>query len=222
MKKLKTLDVSHCGRLKNLPAGVEVTGLEGSHRLSNLPAGQCPKISGVDGIEDSSTLMSPNASQLDGSLDLSDPKILQRMDAAASCSNSVEIQDPGGSKSSQVSDILKCTSAGRLLDFSSFKYLRSLSLRSCNSVTEIQGLDGSESLTSLTIDDCSSLRSVDLSNIKNLRDFLFGGCKNLVEIRGLEGLGPMRGLHFSRCPFLRLSPDLLRLNAGVTWAGVYW
>ncbi|XP_056162431.1 disease resistance protein RUN1-like [Syzygium oleosum] len=177
---LSQLNIINCGKLKaftnlsnlkhlsmilyNCFDLAKVTGLEGSHCLSNLPAGQCPKISRVDGIEDSSTLMSPNASQLNVSLDLSDSKILQRMDAGASCANSVEIQDPGGSKSSQVSDILKCTSARRLLDFSSFKYLSSLTVLSCNSVTEIQGLDGSESLTFLCFGCCSSLRSVDLSN----------------------------------------------------------
>ncbi|XP_056162439.1 protein SUPPRESSOR OF npr1-1, CONSTITUTIVE 1-like [Syzygium oleosum] len=145
LKHLPYLELHNCFDL------AEVTGLEGSHCLSNLPAGQCPKISQVDGIEDSSTLMSPKASQLDGSLDLSDSKILQRMDAGASCANSVEIQDLDGSKSSQVSDILKCTSAGQLQDFSSFKYLSSLSVYGCNSVTEIQGPDGSESLTYLML-----------------------------------------------------------------------
>ncbi|XP_056162379.1 disease resistance protein RUN1-like isoform X1 [Syzygium oleosum] len=210
LKHLSKLFLQYCFHL------AEVTGLEGSHCLSNLPARQCPKISGVDGIEDSSKLMSPNASLLDGSLDLSDSKILQRMDAAASCANSAEIQDPGGSKSSQVSDILKCTSAGRLLDFSSFKYLRSLYVWNCYSVTEIQGLDGSESLKYLDIRRCSSLRSVDLSNIKNLRRFYSWNCVNLVEIRGLEGLGPLQIFSISGCPSLRQSPDLLRLNAVVT------
>ncbi|XP_056162045.1 disease resistance protein RPV1-like isoform X1 [Syzygium oleosum] len=225
---LSQLNIAGCGKLKaftnlaNLKHSsmilyncfdlTEITSLEGSHCLSNLPTRQFPKISRVDGIEDSSTLMSPNASQFDGSLDLSDSKILQRMDAASSCANSTEIQDLGGSKSSQVSDILKCTSAGRLLDFSSFKYVRSLSVWICNSVTEIQGPDGSESLTFFSISWCSSLRSVDLSNIKNLQDFYLYDCENLVEIRGLEGLGPLRSFEISGCPSLRQSPDLLRLR----------
>ncbi|KAI6681496.1 hypothetical protein NL676_035377 [Syzygium grande] len=210
LTRLKELALCNCPWLE------QVTGVEGSHRLSNLPAGQCPKISRVDGIEDSSTSMSPNASQLDGSLDLSDSKILQRMDAGASCANSIKIQDPGGSKSSQVSDILKCTSAGRLLDFSSFKYLRGLSVWGCNSVTEIQGLDGSESLTYLSIGECSSLRSVDLSNLKNLRHFSCRDCESLVEIRGLEGLGPVGVFSIDGCPSLRQSPELLRLTSLAT------
>ncbi|XP_056162382.1 disease resistance protein RUN1-like [Syzygium oleosum] len=205
LKHLSKLSLDKCFDL------VEVIGVEGSHCLSNLPAGQCPKISRVDGIEDSSKLMSPKASQLDGLLDLSDSKILQRMDAAASCTNSVEIQDLGESKSSQVSDILKCTSAEQLLDFSSFKYLRSLFVCCCNSVTEIQGLDGSESLIDLKIIYCRSLKSVDLSNLKNLRHFYSGGSENLVEIRGLEGLGPVGVFEISGSPSLRQSPDLLRL-----------
>ncbi|XP_056162381.1 disease resistance protein RPV1-like [Syzygium oleosum] len=193
----------------------EVTGVEGSHCLSNLPAGQCPKISRIDGIEDSSKLMSPNASQLDELLDHSNSKILQGTDPAISCVNSVEIQGLGRSKSSQVSDIFKCTSAERSLDFSSFKYLRTLRVWNC-SVTEIQGLDGSESLIDLNIINCRSLKSVDLSNLKNLRHFYSGSCKNLVEIRGLEGLGPLRVFRISGSPSLRQSPDLLRLTSLAT------
>ncbi|XP_056162438.1 disease resistance protein RPV1-like [Syzygium oleosum] len=210
LKHLSNLSLYGCFDLS------EITSLEGSHCLSNLSTRQCPKISGVDGIEDSSKLMSPKASRLDGLLDLSNSKILQRIDAAASCANSTEIQNLGGSKSSQVSDILKCTSAGRLLDFSSFKYLSRLYVWRCNSITELQGLDGSESLTFFSIGECSSLRSVDLSNRKNLQDFISIRCENLVEIRGLEGLGPSLVFDIYGCPSLRESPDLLRLKALAT------
>ncbi|XP_039166507.1 disease resistance protein RUN1-like [Eucalyptus grandis] len=190
-KHLSYLRLEHCFDL------VEVTGLEVSYCLFNdLHTGERRKISRVDGIEDSSKLMSAKVSQLDGLLALPDAKILQYTNVATSRANSVEIQGLGGPKSSQVSDILKCTSAGRLLDLSSFKYVRTLCVSHCMNVTEIHG---SESLRELNIWRCPLLRSMDLSNSKNPKCYI-RFCENLVEVRGLKGL-ETSDIH--GCPSLR-------------------
>ncbi|KAF8007207.1 hypothetical protein BT93_K1262 [Corymbia citriodora subsp. variegata] len=112
LKQLFELILDECFEL------TEVTRLEGLQPLSNSHVRQCPKISWLDEVEsfeslrglqidkgfpDSSKLTNLKASQLEGSVDLSNSKILQET-KAASCVNLVEIQSLDGSISSQMLD----------------------------------------------------------------------------------------------------------------------
>ncbi|XP_030534093.2 disease resistance protein L6-like [Rhodamnia argentea] len=58
-----------------------------------------------------------------------------------------------------------------LSNLSNFKNLKDLTVRDCPKLVEVQGLDRVESLESLYIERCSSLRLPDLSNWKKLKEW---------------------------------------------------
>ncbi|XP_056171111.1 disease resistance protein L6-like [Syzygium oleosum] len=226
LKHLSELILEKCLEL------TEVTGLEGLQSLSNLQLRQCPKIYRLGAVKsleslrgshldeaflDSSKLTIAKVPQLEGSLDLSNSKILQETNAG-SCVNLVEIQGLGGSKSSLALDISECTSPGQSQDLSSLEYLRELHVTNCTNLTEIRGLEGLEPLRILDISGCTSLiQLMDLSNLKNLRNFCAADCKNLVDIQGIDGSESLRNLKISGCTSLRQSPDLSNLKNLLTF-----
>ncbi|XP_056162468.1 disease resistance protein L6-like [Syzygium oleosum] len=98
-------------------------------------------------------------------------------------------------------DILEISSCGRIktLNVSLFSHLRTLSVKYCDLILEIRGLDNLKCLESLEIVDCPSIERLDLPKSKGLKKLIARDCEKLVEIQGLDRSESLEGIDISWC-----------------------
>ncbi|KAJ4967169.1 hypothetical protein NE237_019018 [Protea cynaroides] len=106
-----------------------------------------------------------------------------------------------------------CMSVESLPDLSNLTRIDDLWLTNFFNLTEIQGLERMESLTSLNLSGCRSMeRLPDLSTMTQLRILLLKNCEKFCDIEGLERLELLEILDVSGCLSLERLPSLSNLK----------
>ncbi|CAI0427633.1 unnamed protein product [Linum tenue] len=105
------------------------------------------------------------------------------------------------------------SSRERFLDLSGLRDIETLLISGFGELTTVYGLEKLESLTSLSMVYCTSMRELpDLSGLKNLKNLSIGGCTQLMDITELERSELLETLDMSGCKSIRKLPDLSGLR----------
>ncbi|KAL3728985.1 hypothetical protein ACJRO7_033560 [Eucalyptus globulus] len=181
-EKLSELKLSYCEQLK------EIQVLKPLKSLRYLELGDLPSLVKLP--------------------DLTNLKKLQHL-SITNCPKLVEVR--GQLESLEIFGLRGCQSLEELPDPLSFKHIIAFVIRSCWKVEEIQGLEASENLMTLIIDNLPLLEKLpDLTNAKDFVEFYLNHCPRVVEIPGrLESL---KVLGIEGCGSLHQFSDPLSLK----------
>ncbi|KAK2632549.1 hypothetical protein EUGRSUZ_L01409 [Eucalyptus grandis] len=154
-------------------------------KLSELKVCGCEQLIEIQGLEPLKNLQTLDLEYLPSLVklpDLTSLKKLWRLRITV-CPKLVEVR--GKLESLEFLGLIGCESLKQLPDPSSFKHMEELFIYGCWKLGEIQGLEVSENLKVLCVDDLPLLEKLpDLTNAKELKDIELRRCPRLVEIRG--------------------------------------
>ncbi|CAI0427634.1 unnamed protein product [Linum tenue] len=198
---LKTLKVEGCDVLEKLPSISNLTKLEVLEIIS------CRSLSEIQGLgelgESIVTLDISECTRLTEVVGLEYLESLQQL-KMANC-RIKKLPDLSGLKHLQ-----------RFLDLSGLRDIETLLISGFGELTTVYGLEKLESLTSLSMVYCTSMRELpDLSGLKNLKNLSIGGCTQLMDITELERSELLETLDMSGSSIKEL-PDLSGLDSIVT------
>ncbi|KAM7469178.1 hypothetical protein LguiA_007361 [Lonicera macranthoides] len=109
--------------------------------------------------------------------------------------------------------LLFCRDLTRIPHLSAFPTLERLSLRCCQLLCRLDGLEELKSLKYLDASYCFSLESLpDLSKLTSLQSLYVDFCRKLIEIQGLDRLASLEHLDIRNCQSLQSLPDLSNLE----------
>ncbi|KAF8019160.1 hypothetical protein BT93_H3905 [Corymbia citriodora subsp. variegata] len=154
-------------------------------RLSRLEVHNCEQLIEIQGLERLKNLQSLSLEELPLLVKLPDLTGLNNLWRLRifKCPKLVEVR--GQLESLESLRFWGCESLERLPDPLSFKHIEELYIGRCGKLEEIQGLEVSENLNILCVEDLPLLEKLpDLTNAKELRFLILAGCPRLVEIRG--------------------------------------
>ncbi|CAN0911531.1 Disease resistance protein L6 [Linum grandiflorum] len=198
---LKKLYLRSCSVLGSLPSLANLTQLQ---ILVILSCGHLPKIIGLEKLGDSLSR-----------LDISGPSATS---ALLSLSKLVKLTKL--SLDFPFTNINQPLSPELVLDLSSLQCITDLSIVDCKQLTEVNRMGRLESLQSLCLQGCKSVRNLaDLSGIKNLRDLNIQRCTQLTEVKGLENLESFAELNMSGCTSMKKLPSLFRDTSSLNVSG---
>ncbi|CAN1844667.1 Disease resistance protein L6 [Linum perenne] len=95
------------------------------------------------------------------------------------------------------------------LDLSGLHSVKVIYITSSNRLTELGGLERLEMLESLSVSHCSAIRKLsDLSALKNMKKLDIHECMELTDLMGLENLHSLQELSICNCTSITKLPDL--------------
>ncbi|CAL1358627.1 unnamed protein product [Linum trigynum] len=103
------------------------------------------------------------------------------------------------------------------LDLSGLHNVQEVSITGSSWLTKVEGLEKLESLESLCMSNCTSIRELSCgAGLKNLKDLQLDGCTQLTKVSGLERLESLDFLNMSGCRAMEELPSLSMLSSLTT------
>ncbi|CAI0394256.1 unnamed protein product [Linum tenue] len=103
------------------------------------------------------------------------------------------------------------------LDLSGLHNVQEVSITGSSWLTKVEGLEKLESLESLCMSNCTSIRELSCgAGLKNLKDLQLDGCTQLTRVIGLERLESLDLLNMSGCRSMEELPSLSMLRSLTT------
>ncbi|CAI0628593.1 unnamed protein product [Linum tenue] len=213
---LKTLKVENCCLLKELPSLSNLT------KLQLLEISSCQLLSEIQGLGEPEECSLSSLYIIDCPSLANTGGLLQALGLSEAHDQPMEQLLPCVWKLARLRKLVlyafetdghHLSSREQFLDVSGLRDIEELLFFGYKQLTKVYGLEKLESLRSLSISDCTSVRELpDLSGLKNLKNLNIGGCTQLIEITGLERLASLEVLDMSGCKCIRKLPDLSTLR----------
>ncbi|CAI0543577.1 unnamed protein product [Linum tenue] len=219
---LKTLKVENCCLLKELPSLSNLT------KLQLLEISSCQLLSEIQGLgePEECSLSSlyiidcPSLANTGGLLQLARLRklVLYAFETDGHhLSSREQFLDVSGLRDIEELLIFGYKQLTKVYGLEKLETLRSLSISDCTSVRELPDLSGLKNLKNLNIVDCSSIAQLpNLSRFVNLKSLQISRCTRLSEVKGLERLEWLEYLSMSGCSWIKELPDLSGLENVVT------
>ncbi|CAI0427636.1 unnamed protein product [Linum tenue] len=195
----------------------EIQGLGDLAMLETLVIDGAPNLIHLNGLENLLLLKTLKVEGCDVLEKLPSVSNLTKLELLeiVSCRCLSEIQGIGelGELSLATIYIVDCPAESLLHSVLKLTRLKTLLISGFGELTTVYGLEKLESLTSLSMVYCTSMRELpDLSGLKNLKNLSIGGCTQLMDITELERSELLETLDMSGCKSIRKLPDLSGLR----------